>query len=1111
MFLYLLSALLSALLALYSVRLLVLLFFILVLFLNFLYIYFEDYMFLIFIFIKIIILRFFSFSYYMTFLTLFYDSFFYYLYLFSNIIFIPYNIHKENKCSKHVSELLYQRRMYSTRVSKSKYKVFENKYNWKTWRSKEYYDCINISILKRELKAFYYYYEKNYKELPYFAIMFKIKFGNGEVRSCSSVQVSTLNEFDKLFPVFVHIFDLEDFADAVSEQDSNSFDEEGLPKGNIMFDFKPMKNYEGTKYEKFYYPTTDFNIKKLQEGKDYIKPFIFNGFKIPVTMNLHEWPNIIFSDDYRDGNSSYTVKDKSGNSLYKLLLNINKHDKYNSVTLSKRGEVLFTFKDYMKDLDDLTNFKRIIFEKKVLRKGIEKYIEKETYHFKNGEVVFFMKMKENVKFIPKLKPPKPVKNFDSLIKILTLDIETKDIGNEKIPVCMSFYDGYKTMNFIFEDPNSWQDEMAKALKTIFIREYDSYNVYVHNLSYFDMIFIIDSLSKLGKVKPLMRDDRVLKLDISFETGKIKKNCHIKFYDSFLLLTSSLKNLSKSFNIEHKKSIFPLLFLNEEHVSLDYIGVVPEYKYFPGSYTDKFKMDEYNEYCKLYINKEWNLKKELISYCEIDTIALHEIIVKFRCYIYSMFKLDITKYTTIPSLAFALYRTIFMPEKTIPRITGKLHYTLKQYLTGGISDVFRGIGWNVNSYDVNSLYPWIMKHCPMPVGIPKYFSGNIFLENKNPFGFFKVNVKAPLYIYIGLIPVRILTENGWRTVSPVGTWTGYCFSEEIKYAMKHGYEFEILEGYLFEKGYIFSDYIDKLYGIKSSVVKDDPLYYISKLLMNSTFGRFGLNPITEEVLIVSSEESEKIIMEQTNVKFTRLLSGNVIIKYQKDSDELENISVPIAAAITAWSRIHMYHFLIKYANHILAIDTDGFKLDCQLELSEIDSKELGKMKWEYTFTEAAFPASKVYGGYLKDRYKQYEKELVKVKGLKNPIPYFLLKMTLNKNTFIPIPQEKWKRELSKSTILIKEENYTLGLGETKRQFIYNSWGDFVDSRPLYLKDGVLTKRYFDTLYYLPKPPIVHYLPKLKPKLYIDYSLPKPIIKDYYLLILDGSRIKYKLLY
>ncbi len=36
------------------------------------------------------------------------------------------------------------------------------------------------------------------------------------------------------------------------------------------------------------------------------------------------------------------------------------------------------------------------------------------------------------------------------------------------------------------------------------------------------------------------------------------------------------------------------------------------------------------------------------------------------------------------------------------------------------------GENIKCYDVNSLYPYIMKFCKMPVATVKYFTGDISL-------------------------------------------------------------------------------------------------------------------------------------------------------------------------------------------------------------------------------------------------------------------------------------------------------------------------------------------------------------------------------------------------
>jgi hypothetical protein len=94
----------------------------------------------------------------------------------------------------------------------------------------------------------------------------------------------------------------------------------------------------------------------------------------------------------------------------------------------------------------------------------------------------------------------------------------------------------------------------------------------------------------------------------------------------------------------------------------------------------------------------------------------------------------------------------------------------------------------------------------------------------------------------------------------------------------------------------------------------------------------------------------------------------------------SVSVAIAAAITAYSRIHMTSFIIENSKTICAIDTDGIKLTAELKSDQIGDK-LGQMKDEGTFTEAVFLAPKVYGGITTDNQM-----VVKVKGLKEIISY-----------------------------------------------------------------------------------------------------------------------------
>lgn len=53
--------------------------------------------------------------------------------------------------------------------------------------------------------------------------------------------------------------------------------------------------------------------------------------------------------------------------------------------------------------------------------------------------------------------------------------------------------------------------------------------------------------------------------------------------------------------------------------------------------------------------------ELYLYCETDCIVLHQILIKYHEQIHSLLKIDITKYPTLPSIAFSGYRANFMKK------------------------------------------------------------------------------------------------------------------------------------------------------------------------------------------------------------------------------------------------------------------------------------------------------------------------------------------------------------------------------------------------------------------------------------------------------------------
>src|SRR6266852_1020252 len=123
-----------------------------------------------------------------------------------------------------------------------------------------------------------------------------------------------------------------------------------------------------------------------------------------------------------------------------------------------------------------------------------------------------------------------------------------------------------------------------CLKSIMIRKYNGYKVYVHNLAKFDIIFLLKYLVKIGSVQPIIHKDRIITLGVNYGNNKYQ----IQFKYSYLLLLHSLRKLTQAFMVVNQKSIFPHLFIDKNN--LDYIGKIPDIKYF-----DNISKNDYNNY------------------------------------------------------------------------------------------------------------------------------------------------------------------------------------------------------------------------------------------------------------------------------------------------------------------------------------------------------------------------------------------------------------------------------------------------------------------------------------------------------------------------------------
>lgn len=187
-----------------------------------------------------------------------------------------------------------------------------------------------------------------------------------------------------------------------------------------------------------------------------------------------------------------------------------------------------------------------------------------------------------------------------------------------------YYEGQNINNYYVTDYNNDFNLLLKKLWKIFVLEkYKDYKVYFHNFSKFDGIFMLPALSSIGNVNPIIQKGKLITLKFNlFNNSKYQ----ITFRDSYLLLPSSLRKLCKSFNVNTSKTIFPFKLTD-----LWYSGPVPSFLLF-----NNLSLEEYNNYKNNFIDL-WNFKEESIKYCNIDCIALYEIISIFNNLIFNKFK------------------------------------------------------------------------------------------------------------------------------------------------------------------------------------------------------------------------------------------------------------------------------------------------------------------------------------------------------------------------------------------------------------------------------------------------------------------------------------------
>lgn len=311
--------------------------------------------------------------------------------------------------------------------------------------------------------------------------------------------------------------------------------------------------------------------------------------------------------------------------------------------------------------------------------------------------------------------------------------------------------------------------------------------------------------------------------------------------------------------------------------------------------------------------------------------------------------------TSASSSLNLFKRMFLTTR-IKKIPDEILDMVRNGYYGGRTEIFNLFGRadkneKIYYYDINSLYPYVMKTFPYPVPDSHYLS-NDWVD----VGVIHCDIEYVEDMYIPYFPYRY----EGKLVFPTGRLTGWWTSFELKYALdkkliriKKIYK---AIGYKQTFNY-FSSYVDFLYGMRLKVKdKDKHLDLVLKIMMNSLYGKFA-----ERV------ESKKTFSEDGEVLETVLEK----VYYPSHSNYIMSVYT------TAYARTTLYEGLqdiVDKKGLLYYCDTDSIIYKGKEGLLDV-GQELGQYKLEGTFKEAQF--------YLPKCYRMIDlkgKEYVKVKGV-----------------------------------------------------------------------------------------------------------------------------------
>jgi len=321
----------------------------------------------------------------------------------------------------------------------------------------------------------------------------------------------------------------------------------------------------------------------------------------------------------------------------------------------------------------------------------------------------------------------------------------------------------------------------------------------------------------------------------------------------------------------------------------------------------YKKDEF-DYTKLEANVRQKHWKEIMHYLHNDCLFLYEIV--------SVFVEEYGMNLTLAAAAFKYFNKEFNPEEN--QKTDKIFYDdFAPFYYGGRVECFKKglIPHKVNCYDIKSAYPTAMclEH---PYGdtydvlecLPKTGIEQCFIELECiSYGAFPFRSKGESLAFPNDEKRRIYKVTGWE----------YLAAKECNDI----YDVKIINVYRFHQTITFKPYIKHFYSMKEKAKKETPEYVISKLFLNSLYGKYAANPARYCETYICPMDYIQMSCEALDMEYAGTLGKWAVLESPLPEEKQNYYNVATAASITGWVRAYLYKSM-KKCKGVVYCDTDS---------------------------------------------------------------------------------------------------------------------------------------------------------------------------------------------